>query len=140
MTGEGTENIFTDLVIAILSVNNWSMEKVGVILPNLHSQQLTNPHFIKGSGFPEVFSRLNGAGYGRSEYITSLVTDRLLDLGRKYVDSGLETELYEAEIKRDFNRINQLLEPIHGVGPRVIDNYKVLRGIGLEKMKKDEVR
>jgi hypothetical protein len=120
---------FTDLVISLLAVNGWNLEKAGGLLENLRGQGLTNPGVVSGRLYGENATSLETAGYSRGEYMVSLLTDRIIAAAKAWLDCNLEVELRLAEIHRDVQRIAELLNPINGVGRVVVSNYLLLRGL-----------
>lgn len=119
---------FTDLVLAILAVNGWTLEKTADLLSGLRMQGLTNPSVIVGRIYADNATALDAAGYRRGEYMVSLLTDRIIAAAKMWLDRTLEPELKSAENQKDAKRIADLIEPIHGVGKTVVSNYLLLRG------------
>ncbi len=119
---------FTDLVISLLAVNGWNLEKAGGLLDTLRGQGLTDPSVISGRLYGENAKSLEAAGYSRGEYMISLLTDRIIAAAKHWRERNLGEELRRAEAHRDVRRISELLEPINGVGKVVVSNYLLLRG------------
>ena len=97
---EDKGDIFTDLVLALLAVNKWTLERVGSILPQLEEAGLTNPETVASLDFPTVFERVKEAGYQRGDYIISLIADRLLSAARTFRDKQLEKVIRDLEEKK----------------------------------------
>lgn len=119
---------FTDLILAILAVNGWTLEKTGALLNGLQSHGLTTPSVIVGRDYGQNATALENAGYRRGDYMVSLLTDRIIAAAKTWSEHNLEPALSAAEIQRDAKAIAALIEPIHGVGKTVISNYLLLRG------------
>ncbi len=128
VTSLASADQFTDLVMAILAVNGWNLEKVGALLPAMKKEGLTNPSIIANRSYGENARSLESAGYSRGEYMVSMLTDRIISAAQTWVNSNLEVLLPEAEQQRNRNQITELLSPIKGVGKMVISNYLLLRG------------
>jgi hypothetical protein len=117
-----------DLVVAILSVNQYSLEKTYQSLNSLEAEGLFNPENLAKWNLEEIVQRLNRSGYSRGTFMTKLFALRLSALGQCCLDKG--TEAFSKVIS-DGNKkaIEQLLLPINGIGPKVLENLFLLRGI-----------
>lgn len=120
---------FTDLVISLLAVNGWGLDKAGALLDGLRGQGLTDPSAIASREWGDNAQSLEAAGYNRGEYMISLLTDRIIAAAKAWFEHDLEPRLKDAEAKRDLARIAELLIPINGVGKQVVSNYFLLRGL-----------
>lgn len=118
-------NPWADLVIAMLSVNNYSLIKVFNLFESLKANDLFDPCGFACWNREEIARRLVAAGYDRGHAMTAIFTDRLSSLGQ------LADELASNErILTDGTRteVAELLKRVRGVGPKVLDNFFLLRG------------
>src|SRR4029453_12840770 len=72
---------WSDLVVSILAVNSFSLERTFSLLEKLHSEKLTDPEELSARTPPELYVRLIAAGYNRGEFMTYLFAERLSSLG-----------------------------------------------------------
>lgn len=121
--------VFSDLLLAMLAVNSWELDKVGALLPQLRDSGLTDANLVSGMSFEKVFSNLVASGYKRGDYIVSLLADRVISAGNAFSDTDFEPKLLEMERAKDVESLKQLLQPIKGVGPKVFQNFLLLRGL-----------
>jgi endonuclease III-like uncharacterized protein len=122
------DDFWEDLVLSILSVNNYSIEKTYKLVSNLREQGLLDPRKIIGSNHQSIFNRLNAGGYARGDYVNGLLAERLVSLGEQIQKRGVET--FRTIISsKNAREIQKLLTPIKGVGPKVLSTFFFLRGI-----------
>lgn len=122
-----TKTVWHDLVVSMLAVYNYTLEKVDAYSDGLEKQGLFEPDKIQKMSHEDIFAALEKAGYRRGN-LNSIFTERLQSLGENVNHSGKSH--CESILKgKDKQAITNLLHPINGVGPKVIDNYFELRGI-----------
>ena len=73
------EKHFCDLIVAMLAVNSWPLDKVADIYPGLTKQGLTDPGTIVAMKWHAVYTALVKAGYKRGDYIVGLLTERIME-------------------------------------------------------------
>jgi hypothetical protein len=120
------EELWSDLVIAILSVNNNSLEKTYVYLPGLKAVGLRSPENLSRWGVDEIVQRLQKAGCNRGAFMTPLYAKRLSSLGAAVSATGIEKFTSSLGCGQR-SEIASLLLPINGIGPRVLENFFLLR-------------
>jgi len=122
------DNPWEDLIVSILSVNQYSLERTYRCLEGLREQGLSDPNKLMGWGQAEIVNRLKSAGCDRGLFMTNLFAFRLCSLGTLIQLSGVDacTEIISS---RDAKSIEKLLLPVNGVGPKVIANFCLLRDI-----------
>jgi hypothetical protein len=125
---ESRTEIFTDLVISMLSVNNWPLEKVAVLLPKLKEGQLLDPDIVSLLSFEEAVRRLKEAGYTRGQLVVNILAERLIRSATAFIELDLQAKLEQAELLKQPKEAKELLMQLYGVGPRVVENYILLRG------------
>ena len=87
-----TDALQADLVIALLSVNKWSVEKCYGLYERLNGAELFDLRAVSQMTVRDIADRLNCAGYSRGQFLVSIAAKRLLDLAKKIgVGSALET-------------------------------------------------
>jgi hypothetical protein len=117
-----------DLVLSILSVNNYSIEKAYTIADALRVQGLFDPQQLARWDAGEIAKRLNFGGYVRGTYMTGLLTSRLAALGEAIRQHGLE-KCSRIITGKDKQEIEALLLPVKGIGPKVLSTFYLLNGI-----------
>ena len=125
--GKTATDPWADLVLAILSVNNYPLDKTFALFEALSENGLFDPAMLAAIGQTEVAQRLGAAGYNRGGTMTAIFTDRLVSLGRLTSRVPIdECNAVLASGTRD--EVSSLLSSVKGVGPKVLDNFFVLRG------------
>lgn len=117
-----------DLVISILSVNQYSLERTYRCLEGLREQGLLDRNKLMHWGQADIVNRLKSPGCDRGLFMNNLFGLRLCNLGILIQRSGVEacTKIISS---RDVKFIEELLLPVNGVGPKVIANFCLLRNI-----------
>lgn len=121
-----------DLVISILAVNQYSLERTYVLLQGLREQKVTDPNSLASWGPEEFEMRLRAAGCERGSFMTNLFAQRLAALGALVRRIGI-VECEKVIGSRDARAIENLLLPVKGIGPVVIRNFYSLRQIRFNK-------
>jgi hypothetical protein len=124
LTGDPWE----DLVLSILSVNGYPIEKTYSIADNLRENGLFDPNKLAHYDFPDIALRIDSAGYKRGSFMTGIFSERLLALGKFAREHGIDAC---AEIISGGNasKIEKFLIQINGIGPKVLSNFFSLREI-----------
>jgi hypothetical protein len=117
-----------DLVVSILSVNQYSLERTYESMPQLREQGITNPSNLTRWGLSEIEERLRSAGCDRGEFMTRLFGERLAALGLLVRARGID-ECERILAGRNAKAIEGLLMPVKGIGPVVLRNFFMLRNI-----------
>ncbi len=122
------DNPWEDLVVSMLSVNNWSLEKTYYFLDNLRAQGLFDPNRLGSLDQDEIVTRLRKAGYDRGTFMNNLFALRLGCLGQSVKRQGILecTNRLSGNVRPD---IEVFLASVKGIGPVVIANFFFLRGI-----------
>ena len=115
-----------DLIISILAVNQYSLEKTYPILDRLRKSGLTSPHNLAAWNPDEIATRLKDSGCNRGVFMTGLFALRLCSLGVAAKGRGIE-QFTRILLDKDFAEIGRLLTPINGIGPKVLRNYRLLQ-------------
>ena len=120
---------WSDLLVAILAVNRWPVEKVYTLLPTLEDAGLLEPSNLAAWGIDTIKSALEKSGYTRGDFMTTLMAGRLKSLGIFVAVTGRE----ECECLLRAEAMNSLavfLGVVRGIGPAVLRNYVLLREAG----------
>lgn len=119
---------WVDLVVSILSVNQYSLERTYGALEGLRRENLTEPSTLARSDTDEIERRLVAAGCDRGKFMTKLFSVRLASLGVAVEALGIPkcTRILQSS---DRKAISDLLMPVNGIGPKVIRNFLMLRGL-----------
>ena len=122
-----TTGPWADLVMAILSVNNYPLDRTFALFDALQAEGLFAPPVLTEATASAIARKLGSAGYNRGHTMTEIFTKRLLSLGaflREHAIDDCERVLVQGS--RD--EVREVLGPIKGIGPRVLENFFVLRG------------
>jgi len=122
------KRVVADLVMAILAVNGWTIDRVYSLREGLKAETLLSLKDLSRSSIQEIANKLNVAGYTRGEYMCALLAHRLKALTISF-DSQFERELLNALKARRIEDVEKFLVAIHGVGPSVVRSFKVLAGL-----------
>jgi hypothetical protein len=121
------DEILQDLVVSVLAVNNYSLEKAYRLCGRLQELGLLDVSALAGNplGADEIRSRLIEAGYARGEYIETLISQRIERIFGVIRQKGSIEYLLSLDCGSDL--VAQRLSGLYGVGPRVISNFICLR-------------
>jgi hypothetical protein len=119
-------DVWEDLIVSILSVNRYSLEKTYSSVDSLRREGVLDPERLAGWTVQEIATRLRNGGYSRGEFLNKLLAGRLLSLG-KFVEHLGFAESEETLMKSDKSELSEFLQPVNGVGPQVLINFSLLR-------------
>ena len=108
------------LLMAIPTVNNFSLEKAWKLLPRMRELGLTDPGRVVAMDMPAAIEALTAAGYDRKK-LTWMFAERVKALMAVVRDGKLDG-LAAAVAARDERAAAELLGQVRGVGPRVIES------------------
>ncbi|MBD3237124.1 MAG: hypothetical protein GF330_10495 [Candidatus Eisenbacteria bacterium] len=118
----------SDLVCAMLAVNNLSLERSVELHPALEREGLLDLCRLTAMEIPEIFEALRRAEYPKSEYVTGLVSGWLKAMATRVgADDG--RELAGLLDRGPSAELDAYLLSIKGVGSVVLRNFKILRGM-----------
>lgn len=117
-----------DLTVAILSVNQQSLEKTYSVIEGIRRESLCEPAKLAGWTINEIASRLKHAGYDRGQFMTNLFAERLSALG-KYVEGFGIDRCEKVFAGGSAIEIEHLLRSVKGIGPKVLANFFILQNI-----------
>src|ERR1035438_7854416 len=78
-----------DLVVSILSVNQYSLEKTYAVAPLLRQGGLLSPENLSRWELEEIVARLKATGCDRGRFMTKLFAVRLASLGMAVESRGI---------------------------------------------------
>jgi len=125
---ESDDYPWDDLVISILAVNQYSLERTYNSLEGLQQAGITDPLTLARSDAPQIEAKLRAAGCDRGSFMTRLFSERLAALGVLIRTTGV-SECEKVITGRNAKEIENLLQPVKGIGPVVLRNFYVLRQI-----------
>ena len=128
MTKPQVDNPWEDLVISILSVNQYSLERTYKSIEALRNAGLFDPQRLIRWDQKEIADRLKSAGCDRGSFMTNLFALRLANLSALIERKGIE-DCAKVISTCDTRAIEELLLPVNGIGPKVIANFYFLRDI-----------
>lgn len=117
-------NIWADIVISLLSVNQHPVEKTYRIYNQLQDNGLFDLQNLATWNHDKIFKTLRKSGYERGDYMLGLFTERLMSLGASA--SKLEDNI-NILTKGTEHDVTALLTGVKGVGPVVIKNFLGIR-------------
>ena len=113
---------WADLVVSLLSVNQYSLQRTHELAGGLREQGLFDPGHLSRWEHSEVIARLKAAGCDRGTFMTGLFALRVTHVGAMIRSQGLDscTKIISG---RDAGAIENLLLPVNGIGPKVIASF-----------------
>lgn len=129
MHSTAAHDVASALVKAMMSVNNWPLEKSCSLHDALAREGLYDFEALAGREEQEVFDALRRAGYSKSDFVVGLLAERLLAAARAFSGPGM-AELLRLEAAGRWAEADGLLLAVRGVGPHVVRGYRFLREEG----------
>jgi hypothetical protein len=120
------EDITSDLLLAVLAVNSWSLERVGALYEGLRANGLFDVSVMSDLTTEEIEGRLNVAGYKRGPVLGAMMALRVHNIALSLAEGGAQ-HLADLEAADDVQAARQYLFSLKGVGPAVVENYFLLR-------------
>jgi hypothetical protein len=122
------DEILQDLLVSVLAVNNYSLEKAYRLCGRLQELGLLDVSALSGTSLcaGEIRGKLAAAGYSRGEYIETLISQRIERIFAAIKQRGSIEYLLSLDCHPDV--VAQRLCGLYGVGPRVVSNFIQLRG------------
>lgn len=131
MTNESVnrEDIASDLLMALLAVNSWTLEQVGRLYPLLKQHQVFDVTAVSHLDVDQIQERLTSAGYKRGPVLGTMMALRVQHVAIALAEGGAEL-LSNLETAGDTSGAREFLLTLKGVGPTVVENYLLLRSSG----------
>jgi len=126
--GPVADDLWEDLVLSMLSVNQYSLERTYSSIEGLRQQGILDPTNLMLWEPDQIAERLKAAGCNRGAFMTKLFAQRLSNLGVLVEAKGIDAST-RILASSDRKAIEELLLPVSGIGPKVISNFHLLRKI-----------
>ncbi len=121
-----TNNIWEDLVISILSVNQYTLNKTYSSIESLRQVEIFNPENLIKWDINEIEQRLRQGGCERGSFMTNLFAERLAALGELIANQSI-SKCEQVLLSRDKKIITDFFMPVKGIGPKVLQNLFLLQ-------------
>lgn len=125
-TSYNTNNIWEDLVISILSVNQYTLNKTYSSIESLRQVEIFNPDNLMKWDINEIEQRLRQGGCERGSFMTNLFAERLAALGELIANQSI-SKCEQVLLSRDKKIITDFFMPVKGIGPKVLQNLFLLQ-------------
>lgn len=123
---DAERNPIEDLIVSLLSVGGFPLERTWRLLPNLAREELTNPEVVTQLDAEEIVKRLVRAGYNRGAAVTRMMALRLIHVHIAVQQRKL-VQACQKLANGNTDAAEHLLCSISGVGPVVFNNFVLLR-------------
>lgn len=112
------------ILVSLLAVQNYPLDRAWSLLPGLEKAELTNPFRVAQADVGNLVAKLTGAGYERG-YLNGIMAPRVQNL-MKAVVAG-ELDAFDALSKAGHRQAAlELLCKVKGIGPKVANNAWLL--------------
>jgi hypothetical protein len=126
MGGIMITDAWQDLIVSVLSVGGYTTDRLSQIADEIQALGLFDPELLVALPPERVTFLLTEAGYQRGERVTRMMADRLCSLATQASLHGIAR--FEATISTGTTEeVTQLLLPMSGIGPFVIETFLALR-------------
>jgi hypothetical protein len=125
-SGVNRDGIASDLFIALLAVNSWTLERVGRLYSDLQANDLFNASALSRLDVEQIQERLDAAGYKRGPVLEAMMALRMYHVACALAEGGAEL-LANLESSGNTAAAREYLLSLRGVGPTVVQNYLLLR-------------
>jgi len=123
-----SDNVWEDLIISILSVNQYKLQSTYSKVSSLRLVGIFAPQNLKTWTSEEIKNRLISGDCDRGSFMTHLFAERLSSLGELVRKRGV-SECERVLLSEDKGLITELLMPVRGVGEKVLENLFMLRDL-----------
>jgi len=120
-------DVWTDVLISLLAIYGPSLEKVDSLVPAFRSAGLNSPSKVVQMSHEEIFSALTKSGYDRGNLL-GIFIPRIQAVAQAFEYMGWP-QAEKILQSKDIQAIEKLLLPIKGVGPKVVNNFLLLRDL-----------
>jgi hypothetical protein len=115
------------LLVAMLAVGGFSLERAWGLLPNLEKEGLADPKTVAGLDEREMVRRLARSGYDRGPTVTPFMADRLMAVHAAVRDGVLAQTCRLMRDGRD-REAETMLRRVKGIGPTVFRHFAMFQG------------
>jgi len=123
----GQADVFTDVLLAMLAIYGPDLEKVDRLAPAFQQAGLTMPAKVVNMSHEELHTALVQSGYDRGKLL-GIFIPRIQAMALAFNQAGL-SQVEHVLKGKDIQAIEKRLLPIKGIGPKVVHNYLLLRGL-----------
>ena len=109
---------WANLVVAILSVNHYPLEKTSALFESIDKNGLLDPRCLAELSAAHLARRLGAAGYSRGDIMMAIFTERVPPVGRLTGEKC--TRVLSSRSRKEVISL--------GVAPKVLSNFFLLRG------------
>ncbi len=120
-----SEEAVRNLIMALLAVNNYSLEKVYNCHQKLSEEGIFDDKQVSKWTKEKAADRLARAGYDRGSFMNALLAERLLSTCR-FLEEGGRSAFRRACETRRLDEVSRALKGVRGVGPVVLRNFSIL--------------
>lgn len=123
-------SVWEDLVVSILSVNQYTLQNTYKSFDSMKEMGLFDPQNLSSWNVQQIEHKLKSANCDRGLFMTNLFSIRLSEIGKLISVKGIiecERILSEGSDKD----IQSLLLPVKGIGPKVLENFFLLRKVSV---------
>jgi hypothetical protein len=124
--GKGVSEDIVSVVIAMLAVGGYSLQRVWDIQASLEKEGLIDPKAVEKLNEAEVVRRLVNSGYDRGPIVTTSMAQRLMALHRA-VRSGVLMQTCRLIQEGRLKDAETMLCGVKGIGPSVFKQFMLLR-------------
>ena len=119
---------YEDLVVAILAVNNYSLEKAYGLRTGLKKQGCFDPAKVRSWSHEEAVRHLVQAGYDRGATMNSIFAGRVQELAI-FEESQVLVQAWKHLALGQKTDADRILLSIPGVGPTVLGHFWALQQV-----------
>lgn len=119
------EEAVRNLMVALLDVNSYPIEKVVSCSQELEEEGIFDPEQVSRWTEEDAVRRLARAGYNRGPFMTAFLAERLLSVSRFLQEGGRSVFKRACETRR-VEEVAGALKGVRGVGPAVLRNLGML--------------
>ncbi len=117
-----TDYIAENILISILAVNGWTVDRVCPLTERFRAVGLLDFATISGLSIEDIAERLARAGYARGDYMTLLLAARVVSLATALTAAEL-SRLKQCLVEGRTTDVSETLRGIKGVGPVVLETF-----------------
>ena len=128
LSNSNLNSVWEDLIISILSVNNYPIDKTLKAVKSLRASGVLDVINLGKWEATKIAEQLKNGEYDRGPFLNHHFAERLAALGT-FVKSRGKKECEKILDSKNPNEIKRLLRRVKGIGPKVLSSYFSLRGI-----------
>jgi len=121
-------DIFSDLLTSMFAVAGWDLNKSHQFVMKLQETHELRLENLRDMTEDEIADLIVKSGFDRGSKVLDIMTTRVHSLATHLSESNF-SELNGYLASKEIPRVEFILKDINGVGPKVIENFLLLRGI-----------